>query len=125
MIATEPFEETWIDFLRAWPKVKFPKGKEPMEQILDEAKKNLPKVAERYEQSELRLLVSLCRCLQRSAGDDVFYLAAGKAGKLLGVPKTKAWRWLWLLEQEQVISVVEKGQLKARRASRYRHLIRD
>lgn len=35
VIATEPFEETWIDFLTSWPKVKFPKGAEPMSKVFE------------------------------------------------------------------------------------------
>ena len=38
MIGTEPFEETWIDFLLAWPKVKFPKGEEPITKVFERAK---------------------------------------------------------------------------------------
>lgn len=30
VIATVPFEETWLDFSLAWLKIKFPKGSEPM-----------------------------------------------------------------------------------------------
>ena len=45
LLATEPFDETWIDFIHAWPKVKFPKGNEPMIAILKRAKDSPPPAA--------------------------------------------------------------------------------
>lgn len=123
VITTEHFEETWIDFLRAWPRVKFPKGVEPMTQIFARAKASeLPDIATNYQQAELRMLVALCRELQRAAGDGPFYLSCRTAGRLLQVDHTTAWRWLWLLEQERVLNVAEKGSQSKRRASRYRYI---
>ena len=76
VIRTKPFEETWIDFCNAWPRVKFAKGDEPMAQMLAKAKDApLPIEAQRYEQASLRLLVKLCRELQRAAGDGPFFLS--------------------------------------------------
>ncbi len=40
VIGTEPFEETWIDFLQGWPKIKFPRGSEPMALIVKRAMTN-------------------------------------------------------------------------------------
>ena len=86
VITTEPFEETWIDFLKAWPKVKFPLGADPMTDILQRAVRSpLPKAAEQYEQQRLRLLVALCRELQASAANEPFYLSCRTAGRLLEV----------------------------------------
>jgi hypothetical protein len=121
-IGTKPFEETWIDFLRGWPRVKFPKGSEPMALIFAKAlEADVPKVAERYDRPELRLLVSLCRELQRAAGDGPFYLAVRTAGRLLGVDHTTAWRWLWLLEQEGILKVVIRGD-QSGTATRFRYV---
>jgi hypothetical protein len=65
IIGTKPSEETWIDFLRGWSRAKYPKGGGPMAEIFAKAlKADIPKVAERFEQQQLRLLVSLCRELQ-------------------------------------------------------------
>ena len=53
-----------------------PKGEEPMAQMLAKAKDApLPIEAQRYEQASLRLLVKLCRELQRAAGDGPFFLS--------------------------------------------------
>ncbi len=123
VIGTEPFEETWIDFLVAWPKVKFPKGAEPMTAIFQRAQEASPcSVATRYEQDGLRLLVALCRELQRASGDHPFFLACRTAGRLLDVHYTTAWRWLFLLQHDGIVQEVEKGDQKTKRASRYRYL---
>jgi hypothetical protein len=122
-ISTQPFEETWIDFLRGWPRVKFPRGAEPLADVLDRAKvADLPEVARRYEQRPLRLLVAICRELQRTAGDDVFFLSCRTAGRLVGVDHTTANRWLFLLVAEGVLAEVAKGDRTKRRASRYRYI---
>lgn len=126
LIGTEPFDETWIDFLHAWPKVKFPKGNEPMIAILERAKASpVPAVAQAYEGDGIRLLVALCRELQRASGEKPFYLACRTAARLLGLDgengHIKAWRWLRLLVHDEVIDEVEPGERGRRRASRYRY----
>ena len=129
VIGTEPFEETRIDFLTCWPKVKFPKGTEPMVLILERAKQSPPpKAAERYEQAELRLLVSVCRELQYAAGVEPFYLACRTAAELLdvrnkqgGFDHVKAWRWLVLLTHDGIVEATEKGDQSKHRATRYRY----
>jgi len=123
VIATVNFSETWIDFLRAWPKVRFPKGQEPMVAVFQKAFEGpLPAVAERYDQRGLRLLVALCRELQRAAGAEPFFLACRTAGRLLDVSHVQAHRWLFLLVHDGIIEVVEPGDRSKRRASRYRYL---
>jgi hypothetical protein len=123
VIGTKPFDETWIDFLRAWPRVKFPLGSEPVRQVFEAAKRTgTPKVAMQYEQEPLRLLVALCRELQRVAGTGPFFLACRTAGSLLGVDHTTAWRWMFLLQEDGVLKEAEKGSQAKHRASRYRYL---
>ena len=86
VITTDPFEETWIDFLKAWPKVKFPLGADPMTDIRQRAVNSpVPKAADHYEQRRLRLLVAFCRALQASAASEPFYLSCRTAGRLLEV----------------------------------------
>ncbi len=123
VIGTVPFEETWIDFLQSWPKVKSPKGAERMTAIFEAVQAApVPKVALQYEQQGLRLLVGLCRELQCRAGDEPFFLACRTAGNLLGVDHTTAWRWLFLLGHDGIVEEVEKGNRRRRRASRYRYV---
>ena len=125
VIATEPFDETWIDFIHAWPKVKFPKGNEPMIAILKRAKASPPPAAaQHYESDGLRLLVALCRELQKVSGNKPFYLACRTASSLLELGENghvKAWRWLDLLVHDRVIEAVERGERGRRRATRYRY----
>ena len=129
VIGTEPFTETWIDFFTCWPKVRFPKGSEPMVLILERAKQSPPpKAAERYDQAELRLLVVLCRELQQAAGVEPFYLSCRTAAELLdvrnkqgGFDHVKAWRWLLLLAHDGIVAATEKGNQSKHRATRYRY----
>jgi hypothetical protein len=123
VIQTKPFEETWIDFLRAWPRVKWAKGEGPMAQVFEKAKSgNIPNRARRYEQEGLQLLVAVCRELQRATGDAPFFLSARTAGRLLGVTPTHAWRWLFLLQHDRILELVSRGGPKTMKASRYRYL---
>jgi len=122
VIRTQPFEETWIDFLRGWKNVKFPKGAEPMVQIAERALiLEPPPVAARYEQPALRKLVSLCRELQQTAGEGPFYLACRTAGRLLAVDHMTASRWLFLLVSDGILIEVQKGGPRTGKASRYRY----
>lgn len=122
-ITTEPFDETWIDLLKAWPRVKFPKGTEPMTQRLAEAlAQDLPAAAERFDSVPVRGLVALCRELQRGAGDGPFFLGCRTVGRLFQVDHTTAWRWLYLLTAEGVLDVIERGSQASKRASRFRYL---
>lgn len=123
VIGTQPFEDTWFEFLRGWPRVKFPKGSEPMAGILAAAlAADLPEVALQYETDKCRLLVALCRELQRAAGDGPFYLSTRAAGRLLGVEFNQAWRWLVVLQADKIISLVSRGSQSSHKASRFRYL---
>lgn len=123
VIGTQAFEETWIDFLRGWSRVKFPKGTEPITKIFERAiREALPHEAAEYEQTDLKLLVSLCRELQRHAGEGPFYLSSRTAGRLIGKQHTTVWRWLFLLESDRLLEVVQRGSQKTRKATRYRYL---
>ena len=125
VIGTEPFDETWIDFIHAWPKVKFPRGKEPMIAIPERAKHSPPPaVAQNYEGDGLRLLIAICRELQNVSGNKPFYLACRTAATLLDLGENgfvTAWRWLSLLVHDGVIEEVERGHRGKRRASRSRY----
>ena len=127
LILTEAFEETWIDFLYAWPKVRFPKGANPMIAILERAQKAPPpSAAAKYEGASLRLLVCLCRELQRESGEQPFFLSCRTAAKLLPeCDHVKASRWLALLRHDNVLHEVEKGNPRRQLASRYRYLPAD
>jgi hypothetical protein len=86
-----------------------------------------PAVAMQFEQPEIRQLVSLCRELQRHAGDAPFYLGCRTAGRLLDVDHQRAARWLFLLKMEGVLRESEKGGIGKNRfrASRYYYVADD
>jgi hypothetical protein len=123
VITTKAFEETWIDFLRGWPRVKFPMGVHYMAEALERARQAppVPEAAE-YESEGPRLLARLCRELQTDAGEGPFFLSNRTAASLLDVPTMQANRWLFLLVADGVLSVATKGGTvdAPRRATRYR-----
>jgi hypothetical protein len=126
-IRTKAFEETWIDFLKAWPRVRHPKGTEPMTELFQRAVENeRPRIAvATYSENErLQILVALCRELQRAAGTEPFYLSCRKAGDLFSVSHTEAGRWLFLLESDGILQVAAKGgtQEHPRDATRFRYM---
>jgi len=124
-ISTKAFEESLIDFLKAWPNVKYPTGAEPMAQIIAKAvKSEIPAIAieNGYKLDALCLLISICRELQRATGDGPFFLSCRTAGKYIGTDHTTASRYLFLLEHDGILQVVTKGDQRSRRATRFRYL---
>jgi hypothetical protein len=124
VIGTEPFEETWIDFIHAWPRVRFPKGNQRLLNIVQRAKESISTVPQRYEGAGLRLLVAICREFQRDSGGQPFFLSCRMASALLDLGENghvTAWRWLELLVHDHVLEVVEPAQRGRRRAARYRY----
>ncbi len=120
-IATKSFEETWLDFVEGWRKVKYAAGEEPVAMVYQASlEKALPAAADQYETIELRRLVALCRELQRAAGSNPFYLAGRTAAELLGVPHTQAARWLRLLILDDVLELIAAGT--RHKAAEYRYL---
>lgn len=113
-IETKEFEETWIDFLKAWPKIKHKIGDEPIAKIFDKAiRLEPPQIAvEKYpDNSNLKLLVSLCRELQRAAGENPFFLDVRTAAKLLNSYPMQISRWFFLLETDGILKVISKGKM--------------
>ena len=126
-IRTKEFEETWIDFLQAWPRVRHPMGSEPMMEIFRRTVEgDRPPIAmTKYPENErLQILVSLCRELQRAAGDQPFFLSTRTAGRLLSASHTEAGRWFFLLESDGILEVKAKGGTheNPRNATRFRYL---
>ena len=118
VIGTKPFDDTWADFVYGWPRVKFPKGSEPMNQILANADASeLPVLAGRYDCPRTHRLIKLCREFQRAAGDGPFFLSCRTAGELLGVDHNTAWKRLRMLESDDVLKATARGTKT--RATRY------
>lgn len=110
-IRTKPFEESLIDFIQGWNRVKHPKGTGPLDVILERAKSAEPPTeAMIFEQPKARLLVSVCRELQEDSGDAPFFLGCRTAGRLVGVDHVAAWRWLDLMQCAGLLTLVERGR---------------
>ncbi len=122
-IRTKPFEDSWFDFAESWEKVKHPIGAGPMGDILKRAvAADPPIVARQYEQNQLRLLVSLCRELQREAGKRPFYLSVRTAAEQIGISPSHAATWLNGLVIDNILKRVRRGDRRKREASEYRYM---
>ena len=122
-INTKAFEESWFDFREGWPKVKFPKGQEPLLGIWEKSMhRDYPVEAQGYENPKIKDLARFCRELQLVSGQEPFFLAVRVAGRLLDVDKATASRLLRILQCDGIIELVSKGSQAARRASRYRYV---
>ena len=125
-IQTKPFDETWFDFLHAWPRIEIPMRLNLLEDAMKLGKENYPDGVE-YEQEGLRGLLALCLGLQAIMGAKPFWLSTRTAGRVLGVSHNTAWRWLHGLELDGWIETVAKGGTKENpyKATRFRYLGRQ
>jgi len=134
-IRTKEFEETWIDFVLGWKKVKNLIGKEPMTQIFERAKESEPpKIAiEKYPNNpKLQLFATVCRELQVEAGEGSFYLYCKTGSKYLEVSAMSISRWFTLLGIDNIVREIEKGGIfweerngkktKVKKPSRYKYI---
>ncbi len=122
-IKTQAFEETWFDFVEGWAKVKFPKGQGPIDRAFQMAvAAEVPEVALQYDQPKLRLLVSLCRELQRANPHGPIFLSAREGGRLLDVSHVQASRWMKLLCLDNILTLESQGDIESGKASRYYYI---
>jgi len=123
VIRTKDFEESWLDFVEGWEKVKFPKGKEPLAVMWEKAMSQaFPDEVKKYDGDEIKVLARFCRELQLASGESPFFLSVRTAGRLFEVDPTKASRWLQILQLDGIIELVTLGTLASRRASRFLYL---
>jgi hypothetical protein len=85
-----------------------------------------PQCAARFRSPGMRLLVTLCRELQRDAeavGNEAFFLSCHVAAVFLdGTPPATASRWLGMIEHAGVIVCVKRGDPRpGSPASEYRY----
>jgi hypothetical protein len=120
-VRTKLFEETWEDFVDAWGRVRFPRGTGRMTTLLAKAAQDIPIVACQYERPQLRLLVSLCRQLQQSAGDRPFYLSTRTAAQSIEVSHQQCARWFRMLAADEILRLVAPGDAQSHKAAEYRY----
>ena len=128
-IGTKDFEETEKDFRRGWQGVKFPigAGAGSISAAVARAKASpLPPEASRFKVPGVRLLVGICRELQRQRGPLPFYLACRDAAAALGLegkePHVRAWRWLHMLCHKGILQKLRSGNQPDRKANEYQYL---
>jgi len=123
-LGTKDFDETRIDFLKGWDKIRYPHGTGPFADAMKRLNDaELPRCADRYDDVNKRRLVGLCRELQRINPAGPFFLSCRTAGECLKVDPATANRWLFLLCADGILELVDPGDKK--RAARYRYLPKD
>ncbi len=116
-------DENWWDFQESWDKVRCPGEEGLMTQLLERAAQaSLPAVAMNYNSGKVRLLIALCRELQREAGEEPFFLSARTVAGLFDITPIQASRWLNGLARDEVLLPVSKGDYRTRRATEWRYI---
>ncbi len=135
-IRTNEFDVTWTDFCLGWEEVRHLIGEEPMTQIFERAKQaETPKVAVTLYPGNpnLQLFITLCRELQKEAGETPFFLDCRTGARYLNVSAMQISRWFRTLEIDKVVKLIQKGGFvevvkqdgttrKERRASKFKYL---
>jgi hypothetical protein len=128
VIRTKAFDDTWADFVRAWEAVRFADGDDPLVPALERARTGPePAAARAYDTPAVRLLVALCRELQRAAGPQPFFLSCRSAARILALPgdvaHVTANRYLRMLVADGVLELVQPGGPESMKAHRFRYLV--
>jgi hypothetical protein len=127
-VVTAGFTEVWAEFLVGWDRVKVPAGQGAVEAAFRRAQATVPpaRAVELYPEPQVRLLVALCRELQRVAGDGPFYLDCRTAGRLVGVHYSTAWRLLAVaFVADGILLAGKKGSQATRDANEYYYVDAD
>lgn len=123
-IRTKDFDETVINFRSGWPRVRYLKGHEPMNEIMLRAcKSNFPKTPRKYDSMTVKELLKICRELQRSRGDAPFYLSCRTAAKFLEVSPMQISRYFFLLVDDGILQKVGQHVQGSMKAQRYRYVL--
>jgi len=110
LIRELPFCDLWAEFLDVVDKVKQAVGEGPMHDAIAAAlDAPNPPAAMQYDCDRVRLLVRLCRELQRQKGSQPFYISTRAAGAVMGVDNRTAGKKLNMLCKDGVLSLVSKG----------------
>jgi hypothetical protein len=110
VIETQTFDDTMADWLNSWPKVKFPKGEDPMTRVVQLAQQKKPQAAKQFDTEAVRLLVGICYHLQKATGDNPFFLSCRKAGEIIQVSHVQASKYLSMLVSVQLLKLVGKAE---------------
>ena len=119
-IGTKDWDTTWADFLYGWARVRDPYGQAIAEALTRAKDAPDPECAARFDAPQTRLLIRLCRELQRRKGVAPFFLTMRAAGAAAGLDKGTAQKRLEMLTAEGVLTRTYKGHTG--KGSEYRYL---
>ena len=124
VIGTKPFEITWLDFRRAWHKVKHPAGSGELGQAVQTAKERLASGRgihqNDFESDEVRLLLETCFVLSTLETDGTFFLSCRNAGKIVGQSHQTGSSLLQTFCEFGYFTEVCKGTIEDRLSTVYR-----
>jgi len=107
-IGTQAFSESWSDFVHAWPRVRSPLATNALAAAWDAVQAGeLPTIAKDYDEPKIQRFIGLCWHLGKDS--ESFYLSTHKAGTLLDVKPMQIWRWLRMLQADQILTLVKTG----------------
>lgn len=118
-ISTKPFDETWADFIRGWPKVK-----EIHPMIIERSSlaaegMDEPTLCMEYDSPAAKRLIKICMVLAKCDSSGVFYLSCRDAGLVANITYRWAADILNMFIADGVLVLEQKGN-QSGRASRYR-----
>jgi len=116
-IATKPFDDTWSDFIRAWPTARHGLKDDILKSKWEEVQRTPPLPVEKeYDTDPVRFTIRLCYLLSRDEPNRVFFLSSYILARLLDIPQPKAWAKLEMLVADGILKKTTSGnRLKANR----------
>jgi hypothetical protein len=123
IIRTKPFDETWVDFTRAWERATHPAGcgRWADAVAIADSGRVLSRAAE-YDTEPFQRLVRLCAALDQVHGGGRFFLGCRRAAEYLGVAHRTAAGILKTLRFDRVLSLEDDRKQSGLRAFEYRYL---
>ena len=123
-ISTKPFDETWADFVRGWPKIK-----EPHPMIIERSSLAAegmyePTLCKEYDSSAAKHLIKICMVLAKRESSGVFYLSCRDAGLVANISFKRAADILNMFVIDEVLILELKGG-RSGQASRYRFAVAE
>jgi len=114
VIRTKAFEESWADFLRAWPRARSPLHGDPVSEAAELAKTYPPPpAADAYESNDVRRLVSFVHYLSALCWDNednrVFYLSFAQIERYLEIHRQRAQRFMRMFVADGLLEEVKRG----------------
>jgi len=121
IIATKDWEVTWEEAMNAWEKARIPHGTDLLREAARRAQEaSDPRCAAGLESPKARLLLRVCRELQRLRGREDFFLGCRDAGNAIGTDRTTACTLLNLLCRRGLLTRTWRGHTG--KANEYRYL---